>query len=333
MTRSSPFILDRAIPLYPGLASFLDYLPGVDKAARQRRSKKTGKVSPVTMTTRGMIRALVIVQLDHRLRDNPADRDLLVRDGVIWYARSYASWHWWDFRMFMSQPTMTRAFQQLAAAGYIRMRKQTDFVTPDMPLTEAKVIQKVMHVYNGLAWSIDYEKLETAMAASPGIQEYYASREPLLASEGSDQADQTRAGSDQPDRTPAISLIRQVRSGRSDLSDQPDQTGLISLIRDQQSLDQTPDQNQTESSAAAADAAARPPDSVTGADENKRANVGAPGGPAGNDRPKESVVTRLSVCDFLEHDVVAPQTLDMHDHLVPGGVMERNATVHLVLEE
>lgn len=263
MTKASPFIQDRAIPLYPGLAMFLDYLPGVDTAKRQRTSKKTGKTSEVTMTTRGMVRALVLTQLDHRLQDNPADRDLLVRDGARWYARSYESWHYWDFRHFMSFPTMKRAFQQLAAAGYILRRSQTDFITPDLALPDRKAILKVMHVYNGLAWGIDYERLEEAMANNAEVQAYYASqREPLRDEKGSDQPDPTRPGSDQPDPTPRISLIRQSGSGRSDPPDQPDPTGGISLIRDQQSLDQTPDQRSAESSAAAEPAP--PPDQIPG---------------------------------------------------------------------
>ena len=274
MSKSSPFILDRAIPLYPGLAMFLDFLPGVDPAtSRKRTNKKTGKTSPVSMTTRGMIRALVLTQLDHRLRDNPADRDLLIRDGMTWYARSYASWHYWDFRMFMSFPTMKRAFQDLAAAGYIRTRKQTDLVTGEIPLAERNAVKKIMHVYNGVAWSLDYEKLEADMASHAEVQAYYADRERAALPESSDQADPTGATSDQPDPTPRISLIRQVGSGRSDSRDQADPTGGISLIRDQQSLDQTPSQPLSEFSAAA------DTDSQTGAEENKRAIAEVPATP------------------------------------------------------
>lgn len=266
--------------MFPGLAGFLDFLPGVDsETSRKRQDKDTGKISPVTMTTRGMIRALVLTQLDHRLFDNPADRDLLVRDGVHWYARSYESWHWWDFRMFMSRPTMTRAFQDLAAAGYVMRRKQTDFVTSDMPLAEQNAVKKVMHVYNGLAWAIDYQKLEADMASNATTQAYFLTVGPKhvlsLSGKSSDQADQTDAGSDQPDQTPRISLIRQC--------DQPDQTSAISLIRlsdqaDQRSAEsiQTPDQIQTEPSAAADE-----PDSRTGAEENKRTTVQPPAAPAG----------------------------------------------------
>jgi hypothetical protein len=246
MSKSSPFIRDRSIPLYPGLACFLDFLPGIDPdTARRRTNKDTGKVSQVSMTTRGIIRSLVLTQLDHRLRDNPADRDLLIRDGVAWYARSYESWHYWDFRMFMSQPTMKRAFQDLAAAGYILTRKQTDFITPDLPLNEANAIKKIMHVYNGLAWSIDYDRLEAAMADNPEVQAYYARMESRAANT-SDQPDQTTSTSDQPDQTPRISLIRQVGSERGGGSDQPDPTSGISLIRHQQSLDQNQDQRSAE---------------------------------------------------------------------------------------
>ena len=277
MSRSSPFILDRAIPLYPGLACFLDFLPGVDpEKPRSRKNKKTGKISEVSMTTRGMVRALVLTQLDHRLQDNPADRDLLVRGGARWYARSYESWHWWDFKMFMSRPTMTRAFQDLAAAGYILRRNQTDFLNPDMPLAEQNAVKKVMHVYNGLAWGIDYQALEAAMASNPQVQAYYAERTSIMVFGTSDQPDQTRPGSDQADQTPRISLIAR--------SDQPDRTSLISLIArsdqpDQRSAEsyQTPDQIQTESSAAA-----EQPESRTGAEDSNKRATAPPDEPAGD---------------------------------------------------
>jgi hypothetical protein len=249
MSARSPFIQDRAIPLYPGLALFLDYLPGVDdrlprnkkaKSISRQKRNKAGEVIGVKASYRGMQRALVLTQLDHVLRDSaPTDRRLFIRGTVTWYARSYREWHNMDFP-FMPFSTMVKAFQDLIDGGYIMARSETAFVAPDAQIADRKALMRILGSYNGKAFSIDYPKLERAMTAHTGVQAYFADRfrarsEPPAPKEGSDQGDQTRDQGDQTrdqgDQTPAIRVIA--------IPDQGDQTPAIRVIAIPDQGDQT----------------------------------------------------------------------------------------------
>jgi hypothetical protein len=278
MEKKSPFILDRAIPLYPSMALFLDYIPGVDDrssrdknkpSSHRRRNPRTGELGAVRTTLQGVVRSLVLTQLDHRLNDNPGDYSLLKLGGTNWYARSFEKWHEWDFPCFPF-PRIKKAFQDLIEAGYILARSQVDFPMEGLEIADRKALLRVMRVYTGKAFGIDYAKLETDMAADERVAAYFerfpGRTKPVAEPVTPDQDDPTDGSgrSDTPDRddpTPRIETIRQSGSGRSDRADQDDPTERIEPIRDQQSPDQQ-SLDQSLSSAAAAEAAAPPdPDS------------------------------------------------------------------------
>lgn len=250
MTKSSPFIQDRAIPVYPALALFLDYLPGVDDHGSRDKSKarprkythgRSGKPAEVGATLRGLQREIIMTQLDHRLMNSPRDNYLVVDgDGVRWYACTYEEWRDIDLQ-FLPFYAIKKGFQDLIEAGYIKARPQTDFMQLADGRLDRKKLMRVTGVYNGKAFTIDYDKLEADMTASAKVQAYYARNQPrrtlLPAPVSSDQGDPT---SDQGDQTSVrerrINAIRGVGSGRSEehegTSDQGDPTPRIRVIRE-----------------------------------------------------------------------------------------------------
>lgn len=247
----SPLVADRAVPLYPSLAIFLDHLPGVDKTVRKGREGRSYK---------GMMRALVLTQLHHQLVDSRGDNPRLYidPDGRRWYARTYAEWHGWDFP-YLPAAAVTRLFQDLVKAGIIISKSDVDFLTRADESTR-KMLLRAFRIYNRKAFSIDYDALEARMAADLDVQDYYRTMFPRRSAAlglgdeefTSDQGDQT---SDQGDPT--------VRSGRSDplirvirQSDQGDQTD------HDQSLDQNPDQK-PESDSSSPNPLLNPPASET----------------------------------------------------------------------
>jgi len=274
MSKSSPFILDRAIPVFPSLALFLDYLPGIDdrnardkKKPRQReyihgRSKKPVQIG---VTMRGIQRQQILTQLDHRLIDSPRDNHLVLADGVRWYACTYEEWSEADLQ-YLPPYAVKKAFQDLIEAGYIKARPQLDFMQLSDGRLDRKKLMRVTGVYKGLAFTIDYEKLETDMAASPKVQAYFASSQPRRTIlPGPVSSDRPDPMSDQGDPDTGIRVIPRDGSGRSDVReeqrDQGDPTPRIRVIRDQQSPDQ---QSAVSDSAAATTSADQKPDQIPG---------------------------------------------------------------------
>jgi hypothetical protein len=143
-------LLDSAfIPLYPSLVELLASLPGLDK-----------ETDSVRTTGRGMLRALVMAQLQYRLSNGRKDRRRVSFDNRTWYVRSYREWQFFDFP-FVALPTVKRTFQELRQAGYVLAR-------PDiMPVNEAAV----RGVLNRLAYSIDYQRLALLIGALAEIYE------------------------------------------------------------------------------------------------------------------------------------------------------------------
>lgn len=284
MKEPNQLIDDRVIPLSPVLALYLGYLPGIDdrdardKSKPRPRRRETG----ITSSQRGINRALVLTQVNHRLKDSaPTDRRLFAREDTRWYARTYREWHTWDFP-FMAYATMVKTFQDLVDAGYLLARLETEFVKPDDLIVDRRALLRVMGVYNGKCFSIDSEKLAQDMAGDDRVRAYYAVMFPNRTTPEDDPAT-----SDQPDQTPLNSGLtsdqddQTVRSGRSDPPDQVDQR-----VRSGRSGGSDhPDQRSSESESAgdqslaessAAEAAPPPTDSRTGAEENKKANPEPP---------------------------------------------------------
>jgi hypothetical protein len=249
MVKENQLTDDRVIPLSPALALFLGYLPGVDDRNQREKKASTHRRDKGIMTSqRGVNRALVLTQLNHRLKDSaPTDRRLFSSEEARWYARSYREWHTWDF-CFMTYATMVRTFQDLMAAGYVVARREVEFTQADERITDRRSLMRVMGVYNGKCFSIDYPKLEQAMLADERVQAYYRLMFPARTAPEDDEAtsdrpdhtrdrgdhtrdrgDHTRdrgdhtpeigaiTGRDRGDHTPEIGAITPPRSGRSEI--------------------------------------------------------------------------------------------------------------------
>lgn len=290
MTKASPFIQDRAVPVYPSLAIFLDYLPGVDDHSSRDKSKirqreyvhgRSKKPAKVGTTLRGLQREIILTQLDHRLIDSPRDNHLVIDDaGGRWYACTYEEWQEADLQ-FLPFYAIKKTFQDLIEAGYIKERPQTDFMQLSDGRLDRKKLMRVTGVYKGKCFTIDYEKLEADMTASVKVQAYYARNQPrrtlLPAPNSSDQGDpMTDQGDPSSMGEQRINAIRGDGSGRSEvregMPDQGDPTPRINVIRESaESLNQQTDSLDSAASTTSADQEADPTPGRGDLTENRQA--------------------------------------------------------------